>query len=264
VAIGLLAIVGALCACQDSAQGKQLDINYATATGAGSVTEAPLKLPHGRYTFFSYADPATCVTGVSLLDGKGKVAADDGLQRAAVFNPPPAAPGGSSAAVGTQMVPTMVQQELPSGSYRLKVSANAPGCAWQVEQILNYVLSNEAPLKPLIPPKAPPVDVRLGNASTDLHFQIPVAGIYDVTWSVTPCDRYSGDLVRSGGGTVHLGDGVGVTMPPGSFMGPQTSDTPMFLGAGDWRAKVTTTCFWQINVRPWVGPSGGGAQGFGR
>lgn len=261
MALSLLAIVGALCACQDSAQGKQLDINYATATGTGSVTGASLKLPHGRYTFFSYADPASCVNRVSLLDQQGKVVVDDGSQRAAAFNPPP---GGSAPGVNTQTIPTMVQQELPSGSYRVKVAASGPSCAWRVEQILNYVLSDEAPLKPTTPPPAPGVDVVLGNSNSDLHFQIPLAGIYDVQWNVTPCDRYSGDLVRSGGGIEHLGDGVAVPMPPGSFIGPQTSDVPMFLGAGDWRAKVMTTCFWQINVRPWVGPRGGGSQGFRR
>jgi hypothetical protein len=160
------------------------------------------------------------------------------------------------------MVPTMVQQELSSGPYRLRITANGPGCAWQVEQILNYVLDNEAPLRPLIPTKAPTVDVSLGNPSTDLHFQIPVAGIYHVKWLVTPCDRYSGDLVRSGGGTEHLGDGVGVAAPPGGLIGPMGQDGPTFLGAGDWTAKVATRCFWQIQVSPWVGSLGGGTQGF--
>jgi hypothetical protein len=247
-----------LSACQGSAQGQQLDINYATTTGVGSMTTAPLKLPHGRYTFFSSADPPTCVQSVALLDHTGIAVADDAPQRAAVLQPP----AGVSAPVsqlGT--VPTLVQQELASGSYRLRVTTSGTGCAWQVQQILNYILSNELPPKPASPPSAPGLDVLLGNLSTDLHFHLDKAGIYHVRWSITPCARYSGDLIRDGN-VEHLGDGNAEPMPPGSAIGPQTSDLPMFLGAGDWTAKVATSCFWQIGVSPWRGPTGGGAQGF--
>jgi len=255
-AIACCALAGLVGACQDSVKGQQLDVNYATTAGVGSMTVNPLPLPHGRYTFFSHSDPPNCVKSVALLDQSGNAVVDDGSQRAQGSGPP--------GAVTSQMVPTMVQQELSSGSYRLKVSASGTGCAWDVEQILNYMLSNEAPLKPLIPTKAPTVDVSLGNLSTDLHFQIPVAGIYHVKWSVTPCARYSGDLVRSGGGAEHLGDGVGVASPPGGDIGPISQDGPTFLGAGDWTAKVATNCFWQIDVSPWIGSLGGGTQGFGR
>ena len=253
-AIACCALAGLLGACQDSVKGQQLDVNYATTTVVGSATGSSLKLPHGRYTFFSYADPPGCVKSVALLDERGKAVVDDGSQRAAGMGQP--------SSVISQMVPSAVQQELSSGSYRLKVTTNGPSCAWEVEQILNYVLSNEAPLKPLMPAKAPTVNVSLGNSSADLHFQIPVAGIYHVNWLVTPCDRYSGDLVRSGGGSEHLGDGVGAAVPPGTVIGPQGQDGPTFLGAGDWTAKVATRCFWQIQVSPWVGSRGGGTQGF--
>jgi hypothetical protein len=154
-AIACCALAGVLSACQDSVQGQQLDVNYATTTGVGSMTAGPLKLPHGRYTFFSYADPANCVTSIALLDQGGHVVVDDGSQRAPGFGPP--------GSVVSQMVPTMVQQGLSSGSYQLRVSATGPSCAWHVEQILNYMLSNEAPLKPLTPMKAPIVNVSLGN-----------------------------------------------------------------------------------------------------
>jgi hypothetical protein len=244
-------------ACQDSAQGKQLDINYATTTSVGSMTGAPLKLPHGRYTFFSDADPPGCVQSVALLDHSGNAVADDAAQRRAALNPPP----GVQVVANQQGIPTMVQQELPSGSYRLRVTTSGAGCAWQVQQILNYILSNEPPLKPARQPAAPTLDVTLGNLSTDLHFRIVTAGTYHVRWSITPCAPYSGDLVRDRN-VEHLGDGNGVSLPPGQFMGPQTSDAPMFLGAGDWTAKVTTSCFWRIEVRPWLGSTGGGGQGF--
>lgn len=224
-------------ACQDSVKGQQLDVNYATTTGVGSMTASALELPHGRYTFVSHADPPNRVKSVALLDQRGNAVVDDGL--------------------------TMVQQELSSGSYRLKVSTAETGCAWDVEQILNYMLSNEVPLKPLTPTKVPTVDVSLGNLSTDLHFQIPVAGIYHVNWMVTPCDHYSGDLIRSGGGSEHLGDGVAAAAPPGGFIGPMGRDAPTFLGAGNWTAKVATKCFWQFEVTPWVGSLGGATQGFG-
>jgi hypothetical protein len=252
-AIACCALAGVLAACQGSVKGQQLDVNYATSTGVGSMTAGALELPHGRYTFFSYADPANCVKSIALLDKAGTAVVDDGSQRASI---------GPPGAVVSQMVPTMVQQELSSGSYRLKVTASGTGCAWHVEQILNYVLSNEAPLKLLTQTKAPTVDVSLGNSSTDLHFQIPVAGIYHVKWMITPCDHYSGDLVRSGGGSEHLGDGAGAAVQPGTVIGPQGQDGPTFLGAGDWTAKVATRCFWQIQVSPWVGSLGGGTQGF--
>jgi hypothetical protein len=254
-AIACCAVASVLGACQDSVKGQQLDINYATTTGVGSMTASALELPHGRYTFFSSADPANCVKSIALLDKAGTAVVDDGSKRTSI---------GPPGAVVSQMVPTMVQQELSSGSYRVKVTANGPGCAWHVEQILNYMLGKEVPLKPLTPTKAPTVDVSLGNLSTDLHFQIPVAGIYHVNWMVTPCDHYSGDLIRSGGGSEHLGDGVAAAAPPGGFIGPMGRDAPTFLGAGDWTAKVATKCFWQIEVTPWIGPLGGGTQGFGR
>jgi len=253
-AIACCALTGMLSGCQDSVRGQQLDINYATTTAVGSMTASSLKLPHGRYTFFSYSDPPECVKSIALLDQQGTAVVDDGSARATGMGPP--------GSVSSQMVPSMVQEELSSGSYRLKVTTNGASCAWQVEQILNYLLSNEAPLKPMLPTKAPTVDVRLGNASTDLNFQIPVAGIYHVKWLATPCDRYSGDLFRSGGGTEHLGDGVAAPGPPGTLVGPQGQEMPTFLGAGEWTAKVVTRCFWQIEVTPWVGSLGGGTQGF--
>jgi hypothetical protein len=255
-AVGCVALVAISSACQQSVQGHKLDTNYATTNGAGSVTGAAINLPHGRYTFFSFADPPTCVKSVSLLNKDEASVADDASQRAAMLNPPPGVAAGSQ-----QMMPTMVQHELPSGAYRLKVKTGSAGCAWRVEQILNYILSDEAPPKAAVPPSAPALDVTLGNSSKDLQFNVAVAGIYHVRWSVTPCDRYSGDLVRNGS-VEHLGDGAGMAVAPGSFVGPQTSDAPMFLGAGDWTARVTTRCFWQIQVAPWRGSTGGGGQGF--
>ncbi|TME46344.1 MAG: hypothetical protein E6I56_07335 [Chloroflexi bacterium] len=262
----LLTLLGASQACQASAQGRQLDINYATTSGIGSTTGASVTLPHGRYTFFTYADPPNCLQSVALLDHQGKPVGDDATQRVATV--PASFPSGfpttTANSLSMQMVPTFVQQELQSGVYRLKVSAGSVGCAWEVEQILNSVLSNETPPKPIVPPSAPDVNVFLDNSSADLHFRIPTAGMYEVRWSVTPCAKYSGDLIRSNGGTVHLGDGTAAAMPPGSFVGPQTSDTPAFLGAGDWTAHMATMCFWQLQVTPQRGPNGGGTQGFSR
>jgi hypothetical protein len=252
----LLAAVISLSACQQSVKGRQLDLNYAISTGVGSMTGSAMSLPHGRYTFFSYADPADCLKSVALIDSKGTAVADDASQRAIAANPP----SGFTAA-STQMIPTMVQQELPAGSYRWRVTSNRSDCAWEVQQILNYIVSDEPPLKAAVPPSPPALNVTLGNSSRDLNFHIDAPGIYKVRWSVTACDRYSGDLV-SEHGTEHLGDGAGVPAAPGSYVGPQTSETPMFLGAGDWSARVTTHCFWQIDVTPWRGSLGGGMQGF--
>src|SRR5437588_8044849 len=248
-ALGCLALAATFSACQQSAQGRQLDINFATPSGIGSMTTAPVKLPHGRYTFFSSADPPTCVTSVVLLDHGGHLVADDTAGRSGALSQAPGAPPDVKVTVNLQMVPTMVQQELPSGSYRLKVTASGAGCAWQVEEILNYMLSNETPLTPMVLPSAPVLDVLLGNTSTDRHFHVDAPGIYKVDWNVTPCDTYSGDLVRSDGGTIHLGDGRGVSVQPGGgFVGPQGTSMPTFLGSGDWTARVSTRCFWQIAI----------------
>ena len=261
-AIGCWVLVAFLSACQQSVQGRQLDTNYATTNGVGSMIGTPVKLPHGRYTFFSSADPPTCVTRVALVNQDGTTVVDDASQRG---TPGSAVPGSAAPdALSMQTVPTMVQHELASGSYRLNVTTSLAGCAWRVEQILNYILDNEAPLKPFAAPSAPKLDVSLGNASTDLHFHVDPAGIYQVVWSVTPCDRYWGDLVRSDGGTLHLGDGVAEPLAGGTIVGPGTSNAPLFLGAGDWTARVTTRCFWSIQVTPLIGPKGGGTQGFSR
>jgi hypothetical protein len=263
-AVGCVALVAILSACQQSVQGQKLDTNYATTNGIGSTTGTPVKLPHGRYTFFSSADPATCVTSVALLNQEGHPVVDDATQRAAELQPPPGAPAGVQTSVNLQMLPTMVQQELPSGSYRLKVTTNGAGCAWQIQQILNYMLSNDPPLKPAVPPLAPALHVQLGNSSPDRTFHVDVPGIYTVEWGVTPCDKYSGDLIRRDGGMLHLGDGQAMALAPGSFVGPQVSSLPTFLGAGDWTARVTTRCYWTIQVTPLIGPNGGGVQGFSR
>jgi hypothetical protein len=255
--VGCFALVAILCACQQSVQGQKLDTNYATTNGVGSVTGAPINLPHGRYTIFSFADPPTCVKSVALLNKDETPVADDASERAATLNPPPGV-----TMANQQMMPTTVQHELPAGAYHLKVTTGSAGCAWRVEQILNYMLSNEVPPTPAVLTSAPAFDVTFGNASTDLGFHVDVAGIYHVRWSITPCDRYSGDLVRSNGGVEHLGDGTAQPVPPGSLIGPQGSETPMFLGAGDWFARVSTRCFWQIEVSPWRGSLGGGTQGF--
>ena len=238
-------------------QGKQLDVNYATSTGIGSITMDPVDLPHGRYTFFSSADPADCVTSVALLDHNGATVVDDSSwRRAAASTPPP----GVVTVATQQTIPTMVQQELASGAYRVRVTAKT-GCAWRVEQILNYMLSDETPLKPAPLPAAPDLDVNLGVSSTDLNFRIDTPGMYRVRWSVTPCATYSLDLVRPGS-VEHLAEGNAASAPPGGVIGPMGSDGPMFLGTGDWTARVNTRCFWQIEVSPWRGSIGGGTQGF--
>lgn len=262
--IACCALAGALGACQDSVKGQQLDVNYATVTGVGSMSADALDLPHGRYTFFTYADPPNCLQSVALLDHAGKPAADDTSQRIATVPAsfPPGVPTITANSLGMQMVPTFVQQELASGSYRLKVTARSSGCAWEVEQILNYILSNETPPKPTVAPSAPALDVRLGVINPDRHFHIDAAGIYKIDWAVTPCDQYSVDLVRSGGGTTRLGDFQSMPAPAGGVVGPQGSGGPIFLGAGDWTAQVSTRCFWQINIAPWRGSTGGGGQGF--
>ena len=100
---GLLMLLGASQACQQSVQGQKLDINYATTTGVGSTTVASINLPHGRYTFFTYADPPNCLESVALLDHAGKAISDDATQRIATVptDLPPGAPSIVANSLGT-------------------------------------------------------------------------------------------------------------------------------------------------------------------
>ena len=249
-------LVGLLAGCQQSVKGHQLDLQYATSVGTGTVVGNPLHLPHGRYTMFSSADPPACVKSVALLDAKGKVILDDAGFRRAMFGP-----GAPPNAANEGTIPSFVQQELPEGKYSLRVTANGGSCAWEVQQILNYILDDSVPPKPAPLRPAPSVQVSIGIGDSNPHFTIPVAGTYDVRWSVTPCGNYTGDLLRNGNAE-HLSDGTAASLPPGAIQGPSGSDMPMFLGAGDWTVSVKTRCFLHLDITPWRGSLGGGTQGF--
>jgi hypothetical protein len=181
---------------------------------------------------------------------------DDASERQALATPPPGV-----TVVGQQMMPTLVQQEIDSGTYRMRVTA-ASSCAWQVQQILNSTLSDEPPLKAAVLPSAPSLDVTLGSSGGDRHFHIETAGTYHVQFALTPCDSGSVELDRDGQLEPLNVGGSSAGAPGPAIVGPIGSDAPMFLGAGDWTVNTSTHCYWAIEITPWKGSLGGGSRGF--
>jgi hypothetical protein len=226
----------------------QIDRLVTVLTGAGTHTTRPFYLPHGRYTVFPTAEPERAARAFALLDQFGNGVGDDWSRF------PPDVMGLS--------VP-LVQHELNAGAYRLTIEATGPGCAWEVQVVLNSMLSWEAPPKawrPSLPPPSP-ITVRHGGPQ---EFRIARTGHYMFAFSIGGFDGQPGTfpdrfcpfslgLRAADGHRVHLGDG-----------GETTARWPsgLFLGAGAWTAEMETDCDWELTIKPRVGPSGGGAHWF--
>jgi hypothetical protein len=105
-----------------------------------------------------------------------------------------------------------------------------------------------------VPP--PAIDKTIDYLSTDRTFHIPVAGIYHLRFDAVMCPL-SADVVAADGHSEHLADNSQAAS------GSLGADSPVFLGAGDWKVVYSGSCGWQLTVSPWTGPLGGGSQGFG-
>lgn len=213
-------------------------------SGMGSQVIDARRLPHGRYTIFINFDPA------------------DGGETFEVSRDPGNATEHDLRRWGSPAVP-LVQTELPKGTYRFAVRVRSAGVCWQMQLVLNAMMSWATPPKPWRPRLAPPSLINLTNA-TEQRFQISQTGHYKMLLRV---DGFQADqktfptefcpfnlgLRAADGHRVHLADGGGNTA-----RWPDMA----FLGAGDWTIEMMTKCEWQLVIRPMLGWAGGGARWF--
>jgi hypothetical protein len=246
-----------LSACGSLARiGEQLDSLLVNATGVGSGSSHNFSLPHGKYTVFSWDDPAGCVQSLALVNSIGHEVGSDASFRSAARPP---------GAVADQSIPSFVQQELQADTYHLALRTGAP-CAWMAQVILNSLLDLlGARPDPVKPPVATSEPVNLGQAHADRQFEAREPGLYHVQWKVEfpasdPACSYDLTLVAADGHREHLADSSQRVGNTGA--GAVGSDGPMFLAGTTWHLASSATCPWNVTISPWVGSLGGGVQGF--
>lgn len=222
---------------------RQIDRLVARAIGAGSTTTSSFDLPHARYTVFVEYDHPDAVVSFALVDrGEGPVPSENavGAQR----------PGDVSAPI--------VQQELKAGTYEFEISTLTSTCSWDVQVVLNTMLSWRRPPPAWRPTTAPPqsITIRTGD---DPVFLLSQTGRYEADWTVGSTKSghvmapHSVDLRAAGGQVVNLGSSDGKR---GHRSGCQ------FLGAGQWTVEMKADLEWEFVLAPVTGPTGGGARAF--
>jgi hypothetical protein len=221
---------------------RQIDRLVARERGAGTAATVPFRLPRARYTVFNDYDPADAVNSFAIVDQRGRRWPDWAK---------------IPAPVGMVTAP-LVQEELPAGVYHIEVGTMTPTCSWDVQVVLNSMMSLRIRPPEWRSSSAVPevVRARSGNASV---LRVTQTGRYDAAWtvgrpSVRPAIRpYSLALRAADGHVVELGGA------------DATSDHRVgsaFLGAGEWTVEMTTSEPWELMLSPVVGPTGGGARGF--
>jgi hypothetical protein len=221
----------------------QIDRLVSVLTGAGERTIDNLSLTHGRYTIFVREDPEGGIASFQMSDDAGFQVDDDWKWRG----------------IGAPLV----QTEVPKGTYRLTIAARFPSVSWEIQVVLNSMLSWAAAPKPWRPTRPPPAPIQLSE-STTARFQIARTGHYGMEFSIgdfkpdqpvfpREFGRFKLSLRANDGHTIRLAEGAGNTA---------SWPTGAFLGAGDWTVEMESDCDWQLVIKPMVGPSGGGARGF--
>lgn len=226
----------------------QIERLVTVLSGAGTQTTRPFYLPHARYTVFPRADPERAARAFALLDQDGNGVRDDWSRL------PPNVMGLS--------VP-LVQHPLKAGTYQLTIETTGPSCAWEMQVVLNSMLSWEAAPKAWRPSQPPPPPITLRRDELP-EFRIVRTGHYMFDFSIDGFDGTPGTsrkrfcpyrlgLRAADGHRVHLGEGGEnrASWPSGAF-----------LGAGQWSVEMETDCDWELTIKPRVGPSGGGARWF--
>jgi hypothetical protein len=222
---------------------RQIDRLVRRETGNGSATTEPFRLPRGRYTVFVNYDPPEAVRSFGLVH----------LANGAIPN----LNATGADRVGDTSAP-IVQQELLAGRYRIDVGTDSPSCSWDVQVVLNSMLTwGRAPQawRPSVaPPK--PITVRSGENPV---FLLARTGRYNADWTVGPgrsqhvTHPHSLVLRAADGHAVHLGAANG-------DRGYRRN--PHFLGAGEWTVEMTTDVEWELLIAPVVGALGGGTHDF--
>jgi hypothetical protein len=242
--------------------GKQLDLVLRTVSGTGSATTPLAPFPHARYTFFTQQDPPNCLRGVQVQDADGHFVAGDRVDRVPQAN-----------VTGQDSVP-LVQKDLPEGDYRVRIDTGTARCTWRVEQVLNSMSSPAAPPRAEPAPKAPSAyfsasspDLAPALDTTTSKLPVRVTGIYRMGWTVYPrvpgrsCATVHFSLRNGAGDLEYQGVASG---NPASPSAEGTVIGPLFLASGDHPLTITiqADCAFSATLLPWVGPLGGGSQGF--
>ncbi len=221
----------------------QIDRLVMLKAGVGSMTTSPFRLPRARYTVFVRYDPSEAVRSFALVDERHHRIPDWSA---------------IGADVGDVAAP-LVQHELHAGRYRVELDTSSPTCSWQVQVVLNSMLSWRSP-PPAWRSSLPPPGTITVSSGQDPSFRVARTGPYDPSWTVGTdqvrhqIHLYSLDLRVADGHAVHLGAGT----PTGSY----GRTGLVFLGAGDWTVEMKTTVDWTFVLTPVLGPTGGGSQGF--
>lgn len=255
VAIGAIA---ALASCgQTEIHGRQLDLVLRTQFGRGTGTSAPAYFPHARYTFFAFEDPTFCLRGVELLDGHDAVVGGETFDR-------------QSELPAVNVPVPLVQKNLPEGKYRLRISTEASGCSWMIQEVLNS-MSTQADAPTAAPEPAAP-HIAISVDQTMVPIDIPEAGLYEVSWKVTVPPNTTCPYVialRTQSGGIEQIDQQPEPGTPANSVGTPTAtggtfggEIVTFLARGTRTVNAVTACPWQVSVAPLTGPNGGGVQGF--
>ena len=233
--------IAACSSSPSSVKGKQLDFIVANKTGSGGKVIDNVTLPYGRYTVFTSADPEPCLQEVQVHNGSTRVAASND-------------PRG------------LVQRELQSDTYHLVIITASSACTWQVQVVLNSMLTDDSP-----PPRVHASEPRdrgialFSSGTSQTRFHLSDTGIYEVAWHTssppgTPLCPWSLELTADDGHTNHIAATSG---SPAPHSGSSGGDEPHFLAGGDWTLSMgNTRCQWVAAISPWFGRLGGGAEGF--
>jgi hypothetical protein len=221
----------------------QIDRLVARHTSHGSATTPWFSLPHARYTLFVECDPPEAVQSLAL--------------HRRTSGPVPSLNAAGAERAGDVSAP-LVQQQLNAGEYRVEIRTLSAACSWDVQVVLNSMLSwRPAPRAWRAP--VPPPDVIVVRSGGDPGFLLSQTGRYEPEWTVGPSPPgykfvpHSLDLRAADGHAVHLGAG---TTTRGHRVGL------VFVGAGRWTVEMTAPMEWEFRLTALVGPTGGGAHAF--
>ncbi len=114
-------------------------------------------------------------------------------------------------------------------------------------------------------PQPPAFDATISSENPAKAINVPVTGLYAVGLNFTPrqgatssCPVSHGFLVNSAGQSVAVLGG----QHPDDSNARAGLGAPILLAAGERTVRVDTACSWQLEVTPFLGPNGGGVQGF--